>query len=133
MLIFLPIILLKRASTKKQDGCANRRFGCKAQLAFQGYTMMELTPTQIRGLKLAKEGKLFPQPSKKWTHLNAEVTYARTDRFKERPQKIKFLTTTTLTELREMGLIERCNQEEAPEQDPHEITMAGKIWLMRNK
>lgn len=52
--------------------------------------MITLTPTQIRGLKLAKDGKLFPLPPKKWTHLNAVVTYAKTDRFKERPQKVKF-------------------------------------------
>lgn len=95
--------------------------------------MITLTPTQIRGLKLAKDGNLFPQPPKKWTHLNAVVTYARTDRFKERPQKIKFLTTATLEELKEFGLIERCHTADAPEEDSHEITMAGKIWLLRNK
>ena len=95
--------------------------------------MITLTPTQIRGLKLAKDGNLFPQPPKKWTHLNAVVTYAKTDRFKERPQKVKFLTNTTLDELKEFGLIERCHTDDAPEADSHEITMAGKIWLMRNK
>ena len=95
--------------------------------------MTELTPTQIRGLKLAKDGNLYPQPPKKWTHLNAVVTYAKTDRFQERPQKIKFLTNQTLDELKEFGLIERCNTDLAVEKDSHEITMAGKIWLMKNK
>jgi hypothetical protein len=95
--------------------------------------MITLTPTQIRGLKLAKEGNLFPQPPKKWTHLNAVVTYAKTDRFQERPQKIKFLTTTTLEELKEFGLLERCHTDHEVEKDSHEITMAGKIWLMKNK
>ena len=95
--------------------------------------MTTLTPTQLRGLKLAKDGNLFPQAAKKWTHLNATVTYAKTDRFQERPQKIKFVTTTTLEELKELGFLERCNLELEPEKDSHEITMAGKIWLLRNK
>lgn len=95
--------------------------------------MIELTPTQIRGLKLAKDGDLFPQPAKKWTHLNATITYAKSDRFKERPQKIKFLTTTTLEELKEFGFLERRNLTDQVEKDAHEITMAGKIWLMKNK
>jgi hypothetical protein len=95
--------------------------------------MIELTPTQIRGLKLAKDGNLFPEPPKKWTHLNAVVTFAKSDRFKERPQKVKFLTNTTLDELKAHGLIERCNTDVDVEKDSHEITMAGKIWLMRNK
>ncbi|THF50244.1 hypothetical protein [Allorhizobium terrae] len=95
--------------------------------------MIELTPTQIRGLKLAKDGDLFPQAGKKWTHLNAEVTYSKTDRFKERPQKIKFLTTTTMNELTELGLIERNNVEDDADQDPRKITMAGKMWLLQNK
>jgi len=95
--------------------------------------MTTLTPTQIRGLKLAKDGNLYPQPAKKWTHLNAEVTYAKTDRFRERPQKIKFVTTTTLEELKGLGFLERCNLEVEAEKDAYEITMAGKIWLLRNK
>ena len=95
--------------------------------------MLTLTPTQIRGLKLAKDGNLHPQQPKRWTHLNAEVTYLKRDRFKERPQKIKFLTTTTLEELRENGLVARCNVADNANEDPHEITMAGKIWLMQNK
>ena len=95
--------------------------------------MVTLTPTQVRGLKLVKEGNLFPQPPKKWTHLNAEVTYAKTDRFKERPQKIKFLTNQTLDELKEFGFVERCNTDTQVENDSHAITMAGKIWLMANK
>jgi hypothetical protein len=95
--------------------------------------MLELTPTQIRGLKLAKDGNLHPQQPKRWTHLNAEVTYLKSDRFKERPQKIKFVTNTILDDLRENGLVARCNIAEKVEEDPHEITMAGKIWLMKNK
>lgn len=94
---------------------------------------LELTPVQIRGLKLAKEGNLFPQAAKKWTHLNAQVTYAKTDRFHERPQKIRFLTTVTLNELEEFGLIERTRLEDDIASDPREITMAGKMWLMANK
>jgi hypothetical protein len=95
--------------------------------------MIELTPTQIRGLKLAKEGPLFPKPAKKWTHLNAAITYAKTDRFKERPQKIKFLTTTTLEELKGFGFLEKRDQPDQGEAEAHEITMAGKMWLMTNK
>jgi hypothetical protein len=95
--------------------------------------MIELTPAEVRGLKLAKDGDLFPQEGKKWTHLNAEVTYARTDRFKERPQKIKFLTTATVTTLRNHGLIQSLDPERAPEESSHGITMAGKIWLLRHK
>lgn len=94
---------------------------------------VELTPTQIRGLKLAKDGDLFPQEAKKWTHLNAVVTYARNDRFKERPQKIKFLTTTTLNELREYGLLRILNEDVSVEESAHGITMAGKMWLLKNK
>jgi len=94
---------------------------------------LELTPTQIRGLKLAKDGDLFLTPPKSWTHLNATVTYAKNDRFQERPQKIKFVTTTTLEELKELGLIERCHTADQVEKDSHTITMAGKIWLLRNK
>jgi hypothetical protein len=94
---------------------------------------LELTPVQIRGLKLAKEGNLFPQPAKKWTHENATVTYAKTDRFKERPQKIRFLTTATLNELEEFGFLERSHLDHDVANDPRGITMAGKMWLMANK
>ncbi len=94
---------------------------------------LELTPVQIRGLKLAKEGNLFPQPAKKWTHLNATVTYAKTDRFQERPQKVRFLTNSTLNELEEYGLLERSHLEDDVANDPRGITMAGKMWLMANK
>ncbi|KQV80055.1 hypothetical protein [Rhizobium sp. Root1220] len=94
---------------------------------------VDLTPIQIRGLKLALDGDLFPQDAKKWTHLNATVTYAKTDRFKERPQKIKFLSTTTLTELRGMGFLEPLDADVPAEGTAHGITMAGKIWLLKNK
>ncbi|WP_454287784.1 hypothetical protein [Rhizobium arsenicireducens] len=95
--------------------------------------MHELTPVQIRGLKLAKDGDLFPAEGKKWTHLNAEITYARSDRFKERPQKIKFLKTATLNELRDFGLLQALNPDVDLEESAHGITMAGKMWLLRNK
>jgi len=95
--------------------------------------MIELTPTQIRGLKLAKDGDVYPQDGKKWTHLNAEVTYARNDRFKERPQKIKFMTTTTLGELREHGFLKPLNPDVDLNESAHGITMAGKIQLLKIK
>jgi hypothetical protein len=43
------------------------------------------------------------------------------------------MTTTTLDELRELGLLERSHTDDQAEKDSHEITMAGKIWLLRNK
>lgn len=95
--------------------------------------MLELSPVQIRGLKLAKDGDLFPAEGNSWTHLNAQVTYARTDRFKERPQKIKSIKTTTVNELREHGLLQPVNPDTSVEQSAHGITMAGKMWLLQNK
>ena len=95
--------------------------------------MLELTPVQIRGLKLAKDGDLFPAEGNNWTHLNAQVTYARTDRFKERPQKIKSIKTTTVNELREHGLLQAINSDTAADQSARGITMAGKMWLLQNK
>lgn len=95
--------------------------------------LVSLTPTQIRGLKLAKDGDLFAQDGNKWTHLNATVTYARTDRFKERPIKVKFLTTTTLNELRDYGFLQSLDADANPETSAQGITMAGKMWLLKNK
>ncbi|WP_416799100.1 hypothetical protein [Ciceribacter azotifigens] len=95
--------------------------------------MIELTPIQIRGLKLAKDGDLFLQDGEKWTHHGATVTYAKTDRFKERPQKVKFMKTSTLNELTEFGLLKRLNPEAQTEESAHAITMAGKMWLLKNK
>jgi hypothetical protein len=92
-----------------------------------------LTPPQIRGLKLAKDGDLYPQEGKKWTHLNASVTFAKTDRFKERPIKIKFVTTATLDELRASGLVRTLDANLGTEVSPHGITMAGKMWLLKHK
>lgn len=92
----------------------------------------DLTPTQIRGLKLIKDGDVFPQEGKKWTHLNATETYARSDRFKERPLKVKFLTTSTLVELRALGLLQ-AHDDTSPETSAHGITMAGKMWLLKHK
>ena len=96
-------------------------------------TDVELTPTQIRGLKLAKDGDLHPQEGNKWTHLNATVTYAKTDRFKERPLKIKFATTATLGQLKGYGLMQSLNPDLDAAEAPHGITMAGKMWLLKNK
>lgn len=96
-------------------------------------TIVSLTSTQIRGLKLAKDGALFAQDANKWTHLNATVTYARTDRFKERPIKVKFLTTATLNELRDYGFLQSLDADAAPETSAQGITMAGKMWLLKNK
>lgn len=95
--------------------------------------MIELTPTQVRGLKLVKDGDLFPQKGNKWTHLNAEVTYLKRDRFKERPQQIKTVTTVTLQQLRELGFVETLGGSAPVDEAAHTITMAGKIWLLTNK
>lgn len=95
---------------------------------------VELTPTQVRCLKLAKDGDLHPQEDgKKWTHLNATVTYSKSDRFKERPQKIKFATTVTVEQLREHGHLRVLDAEGNAAETPHAITMAGKIWLLKHK
>jgi hypothetical protein len=94
---------------------------------------LTLTPTQVRGLKLAKSGDLYPQEGTRWTHLNATITFAKSDRFKERPIKIKFVTTVTVDELREGGLIKAIDPEVGPETSPHQITMAGKLWLLKHK
>lgn len=94
---------------------------------------VELTPTQIRGLKLAKDGDLHPQDGNRWTHLDATVTYAKTDRFKERPLKVKFATTTTLEQLRDYGLLKGLNPDVGATETPHGITMAGKMWLLKHK
>lgn len=94
---------------------------------------VELTPTQIRGLKLAKDGDLHPQEGNRWTHLDATVTYARTDRFKERPLKVKFATTATLVQLRDYGLVKGLDEDAGNTECPHGITMAGKMWLLKHK
>ncbi|WP_205926435.1 hypothetical protein [Rhizobium sp. P28RR-XV] len=92
-----------------------------------------LTPAEIRALKLAKDGDLYPQDAKRWTHLNATVTYARTDRFKERPIKVKVVTTATLEQLRDYGLVRSLEPEIGSSQPAHAITMAGKMWLLKHK
>ncbi|MEB2846942.1 hypothetical protein GAO09_16515 [Rhizobiales bacterium RZME27] len=94
---------------------------------------VELTPTQVRGLKLAKDGDLFPQEGKKWTHLDAQVTYAPSDRFKERPRAVKTATTVTVNQLREHGLLRELNPDVDASESAHGITMAGKIWLLKHK
>jgi hypothetical protein len=94
---------------------------------------IELSPTQIKALKLVKDGGLHLGEGNKWTHLNAEVTYARTDRFKERPQPIKTVTTAVITQLRDHGLIKSTGEGADADTAAHEITMAGKMWLLQNK
>ncbi|ARM90189.1 hypothetical protein RHEC894_CH03946 [Rhizobium sp. CIAT894] len=95
--------------------------------------MIELTPSQIAALKLARDGDLYPQPANKWTHQNATVTYAKNDRWKERPQKIKSVTAKTLGELKEPGFLERRHLDDDGAKDVYGITMAGKMWLLKNK
>jgi len=87
----------------------------------------------LRGLKLAKDGDLHPQDGNKWTHLDATVTYARSDRFKERPLKVKSVTTATLGQLRDYGFLRSLDSGAGAAEGPHEITMAGKMWLLKNK
>jgi DNA-binding HxlR family transcriptional regulator len=95
--------------------------------------MIDLTPSQTQGLKLAKAGDLHPVDGKKWTHLNAEVTYAKHDRFKERPQKIKSLTAATLRALVEHGFVKALTDDKSFEESAYSITKAGKMWLMLTK
>lgn len=96
-------------------------------------TIIELVPSQIAGLKLVQQGNLYPQSAKKWTHENATVTYAKSDRWKERPQKVKFISDKTLKELMGFGFLERLHLNDDAEKDAYAITMAGKIWLLKNK
>jgi hypothetical protein len=95
--------------------------------------MIELSPSQISGLKLAQQGDLHPRDAKSWTLENATVTYAKNDRWKERPQKIKSATLATITSLLTSGLLERTNCSDEATNDVYRITMAGKIWLLKNK
>jgi len=92
-----------------------------------------LTPSQAKALKLAKDGDLYSQDGKVWTHLNAEVTYAKSDLFKERPIKVKSATTATLGRLAELGLLHTLDRSNGAAHSPHGITMAGKLWLMKQK
>ena len=94
---------------------------------------VELAPVQIRGLKLAKEGDLYPQDGGRWTHLNADVSYKKSDRFKERPIKVKFASTATIDQLRDFGLLQLLNADIDPTVSAHRITMAGKMWLLKHK
>lgn len=95
--------------------------------------MIELTPSQVAALKLARDGDLYPQPMKKWTHQNATVTYAKNDRWKERPQKVKSVTSKALDELKASGFVERRHLDHDASKDVYGITMAGKMWLLKNK
>lgn len=94
---------------------------------------MELTPSHIRALKLAKDGDLHSQDGKSWTHLNATITYARSDRFKERPIKVKSVTTATVERLTELDLLRTLDRSDGAAHSPHGITMAGKLWLLKHK
>jgi hypothetical protein len=89
-----------------------------------------LNPSQIAALKLAKDGDLYPQPSSKWTHQNATVTYAKSDRW---PQKVKSVTAKALDELSGHGFLERRHLDHDNAKDVYGITMAGKVWLLKNK
>lgn len=93
---------------------------------------IDLTPAQTRALKLAKAGDLHPNGQNGWTHKDAVVTYARTDRFKERPRKVVVVTGKTVDELREHGFL-RATGSPSDTDCPHAITMPGKIWLLTNK
>lgn len=90
---------------------------------------VELTQVQIRSLKPAKEGDLYPQDCGRWTHLNADVTFKNSDRFKERPIKVKFASTATIDQLRDCGLLQLLNAAVDPAVSAYGITMAGKMWL----
>lgn len=94
--------------------------------------LVALTPGQTSALKLAKLGDLHPQNAKTWTHLDATVTYARSDRFKERPIKVKTATTATVERLQELGLLESVDGTSGTTA-PQKITMAGKLWLLKHK
>ena len=94
---------------------------------------VELTPAQVKGLKLAKAGDLHPQGENRWTHLDAKDTYAKSDRFKERPIKAKFATTATVGQLREFGLVRELDAPDSASKSAHGITMAGKMWLLKHK
>ncbi len=94
--------------------------------------VVALTPSQTSALKLAKLGDLHPQNTKTWTHMDATVTYARSDRFKERPIKVKSATTATVERLQELGLLASVDGSSGTEA-PQKITMAGKLWLLKHK
>lgn len=101
--------------------------------ATPGSLSVELAPVQIKILKLAKDGDLYPQDGGRWTHLNAEVSYKKSDRFKERPIKVKYALTATVNQLRDFGLLQVLNADTDPAACAHGITMAGKMWLLKHK
>ncbi|TCL63213.1 hypothetical protein [Rhizobium sp. BK251] len=75
-----------------------------------------------QGPKLAKEGDLFPREANKWTHRDASVTYAKNDRFRERPQKVRFLTSATLDTLLGFGLPRSLDSDEETQEAARGIT-----------
>ena len=92
-----------------------------------------LTPSQVQALKLARNGDLHSTDGRSWTHLNAVVTYARSDRFEERPIKVKSATTTTVQRLTELDLLTVVGEPDGGADSPRTITMAGKLWLLKRK
>ncbi|GES53723.1 hypothetical protein Rhsp01_63390 [Rhizobium sp. NBRC 114257] len=92
-----------------------------------------LTPSQVQALKLARSGDLHSAGGRSWTHLNAAVTYARSDRFKERPIKVRSATTTTVERLTELDLLRNLDGSNGEAHSPRTITMAGKLWLLMHK
>jgi hypothetical protein len=92
-----------------------------------------LTPSQVQALKLARSGDLHSTDGRSWTHLNAVVTYARSDRFEERPIKVKSATTTTVERLTELDLLRNLDGTDGEAHSPRAITMAGKLWLLKHK
>ncbi len=92
-----------------------------------------LTPSQVQALKLARSGDLHSADGRSWTHLNAAVTYARSDRFKERPIKVRSATTTTVERLTELDLLRNLDGSNGEAHSPRTITMAGKLWLLKHK
>lgn len=94
---------------------------------------IELTPVQIKGLKLARNGDLYLRDVKTWTHLNPDVTYTPSARSEERPTKVKSITSTTIETLRHFGFLRGVDEEKGAISPRQEITMAGKMWLLTHK
>lgn len=94
---------------------------------------ISLTPSQTRALKLAKTGDLHGDGNNGWTLKDAVVTYARTDRFRERPRKVVVVNGKTIGELREHGFLQGPEVPAEAGGVPYQITMQGKIWLLQNK
>jgi len=92
-----------------------------------------LTPSQVQALKLARSGDLHSADGRSWTHLNAAVTYTRSDRFEERPNKVKSATATIVERLTKLDLLRVLDGMDGEAHSPRTITMAGKLWLLKHK